>query len=229
MRRGIAFTSYCRDVILLPAMLLLGGSIGHAEHLVELPILSAFQVNSGGVVELALLRWNQAATPDPVQLEWNTGQKNSLRGIREAVQFVNESVQAFDTALKVAVDRTPNSRHTGTLTILGFAYQSTKSDGPSAGGVFTVGFIAAFRGDRIRKGVAMTGTIEADGHIGPVGAIPDKLRAAAREGYRTVLIPRGQLYESRWDLPTLAASLNISVQEVATIEEAYEHMTGMHL
>lgn len=202
---------------------------GRSEQLAEIPVLGATPANNRGVVELALIRWDQAATPDPLELKWNTGQKNFLRGIREDVQFVNESVQAFDTALGVAVARTPGHRHTGTLSILGFAYQTTRSDGPSAGGIFTVGFIAAMRGDRIKKGLAMTGTIEPDGRIGPVGAMPDKLRAAAREGYRTVLIPRGQLYEPRWDLPTLAALLNLTVHEVATIEEAYELMTGLRL
>ncbi len=229
MRLGAASVRSPHISPLLLATLLSWGGLGLAEQLVEIPILAVFQANNRGVVEVALLRWDQASAPDPIELRWNTGQRNSLRGIREDVQFVNESVQAFETALKVAVERTPNSRHTGTLSVLGFAYQTTKSDGPSAGGVFTVGFIAAMRGDRIRKGVAMTGTIEPDGRIGPVGAIPDKLRAAAREGYRTVLIPRGQLYESRWDLPALAASLNLSVQEVSTIEEAYEQMTGNRL
>lgn len=211
------------------AFLMLWVETGQPEQLVEIPVLGAFQANNRGVVEMALVRWDQASAPDPLELHWNTGQKNFLRGLREDVQFVNESVQAFDIGLKVAVDRTPGSRHTGTLSILGFAYQATKSDGPSAGAVFTVGFIAAMKGDRIRKGIAMTGTIEPDGRIGPVGAIPDKLRAAAREGFRTVLIPRGQLYEPRWDLPTLATSLNLSVQEVSTIEEAYEQMTGTRL
>jgi hypothetical protein len=204
-------------------------AIGQAEQLAEIPILAGISSNNRGVVEMALIRWDQAGSPDPIELRWNTGQKNFLRGLREDVQFVNESVQAFDTALQVAVARTGRVRHTGTLSILGFAYQLTKSDGPSAGGVFTVGLIAALTGDRIRKGVAMTGTIEPDGRIGPVGAIPDKLRAAAREGYRTVLIPQGQLYEPRWDLPSLAAMLNLSIQEVSTIEEAYEQMTGARL
>ncbi len=221
-----------RSPLILPLVALalaLWASVGQSEQLAEIPVLGATPANNRGVVELALIRWDQAAAPDPLELKWNTGQKNFLRGIREDVQFVNESVHAFDTALNVAVARTPGSRHTGTLSILGFAYQTTKSDGPSAGGVFTVGFIAALRGDRIRKGIAMTGTIEPDGRIGPVGAIPDKLRAAAREGYRTVLIPRGQLYEPRWDLPTLATALNLTIQEVSSIDEAYELMTGLRL
>ncbi|MBI5855851.1 MAG: hypothetical protein HZB35_11635 [Nitrospirae bacterium] len=200
-----------------------------ADQLAEIPVLGAIQSNNRGVVEMILIRWDQAASPDPVELRWNTGQKNFLRGLREDVQFVNESVQAFNTALQIAVERTPDSRHTGTISILGFAYQATSSDGPSAGAAFTVGFIAAFKGEKIRRGLAMTGTIEPVGRIGPVGAIPDKIRAAAREGFRTVLIPRGQLYEPRWELPALATALNVTLHEVTTVAEAYEQMTGGRL
>jgi len=72
----------------------------------------------------------------------------------------------------------------------------------------------------------MTGTIDKDGSIGPVGGIPDKIRAAAREGYRTVLIPEGQRYDPRWNIDRLAWDLNVDVKEVGTIDEAYHLMTG---
>ena len=82
------------------------------------------------------------------------------------------------------------------------------------------------KGDHIRRGIALTGTIAKDGTIGPVGGIPDKIRAAAREGYRTILIPQGQRDDPRWNLNRLAWELNVEVTEVATVEEAYRLMTG---
>jgi predicted S18 family serine protease len=59
--------------------------------------------------------------------------------------------------------------------------------------------------------------------------IPDKIRAAVREGYRTVLIPVGQLNDPRWRLGELGLELNVTLKEVATVEEAYELMTGRRL
>jgi predicted S18 family serine protease len=63
-----------------------------------------------------------------------------------------------------------------------------------------------------------------------VGAIPEKIRAAAREGYRTILIPQGQLNgqfsDPGWNLTGLAMELGLTVKEVATMHEAYELMTG---
>jgi predicted S18 family serine protease len=89
-----------------------------------------------------------------------------------------------------------------------------------------VGFIALFKGDRIQRGIAITGTLEADGRIGFVGGIPDKIRAAKREGCHTVLIPRGQVHDPLWNLNELAFQLNIDVKEVETVDDAYRIMTG---
>ena len=93
----------------------------------------------------------------------------------------------------------------------------------------TVGFLAVMRGETIQRGVALTGTLQANGQIGPVGAIADKVRAAAREGYRTVLIPQGQMHSAQWNLERLGLELNVTVKEVSTVDEAYELMTGRRL
>lgn len=86
-----------------------------------------------------------------------------------------------------------------------------------------------FKGESVRRGVALTGTIQPDGTIGPVGAIPDKVRAAAREGCRTILIPAGQLRDSRWNLVHLGFELNVEIKEARTIDDAYELMTGKRI
>jgi Lon-like protease len=95
--------------------------------------------------------------------------------------------------------------------------------------VMTVGFLAVLRGDPIIRGIALTGTLESDGRVGPVGGIPDKVRAAAREHYRMVLVPQGQLNDPRWDLIGLGMQLNLTIKEVNTVQEAYEIMTGRKL
>jgi hypothetical protein len=189
---------------------------GAAESMVEVPMLAAIQTNNRGVFEVLLLRWDHQLTPSPMVLQWEGG------NIRPG----QANLGAMALAFQYAVDHTPSVDHTGTVSAMGIAYASTGTDGPSAGGVITVGFAALLKGDHIRRGIAMTGTLSKDGTIGWVGGIPDKIRAAAREGYRTILIPEGQRDDPRWNITRLAWELNVEVQEVRTVEEAYHLMTG---
>jgi uncharacterized protein len=64
--------------------------------------------------------------------------------------------------------------------------------GPSAGGTMTVGIIAALKGWKLREDVMMTGMINPDGTIGPVGGILEKASAAYSVGAKLFLIPSGQ-------------------------------------
>ncbi|NJE09052.1 ATP-dependent protease [Thermococcus sp. M39] len=64
--------------------------------------------------------------------------------------------------------------------------------GPSAGGTMTVGIIAALKGWKLRDDVMMTGMINPDGTIGPVGGILEKASAAHSVGAKLFLIPEGQ-------------------------------------
>ena len=187
-----------------------------AESVVEVPVLAAIQANNLGVFEVLLSRWDHGLSPSPMELQWQGG------NIRPGQTNLSSMILAF----RYALDHTPQIDHAGTVNAMGIAYASTGTDGPSAGAVMTVGFAALLKGDHIRRGIALTGTISKDGTIGPVGGIPDKIRAAAREGYRTILIPQGQRDDPRWNLNRLAWELNVEVTEVATVEEAYRLMTG---
>jgi hypothetical protein len=211
--RGIRFGLVCA------AVLMVGGGMARAENVVEVPVLGAIQANDRGVFEVMIMRWDRQAAPDPMKLQWGNSR----------VTFVGAYLKALRAAFTYAVERTPTIPHTGTLTIHGLAYVPTSSDGPSAGAAMTVGFIAVMKGEPIQRGIAITGTIEPSGRIGPVGGIADKIRAAAREGYRTVLIPQGQFLDARWNLGSLALDLNMTVKEVSSIDEAYELMTGRRM
>ena len=99
-------------------------------------------------------------------------------------------------------------------------------DGPSAGGLFTSSTLALILGDSLRSDVTMTGTINPDGSIGPVGGIPLKVQAAHDQGKRRVVIPAGQLTPQIRELET---ELGIDVQEAANIYQAYELLTQQAL
>lgn len=118
--------------------------------------------------------------------------------------------------------------------------------GPSAGGALTVATIAAINKWKIKPGVAMTGMIDPDETIGPVGGIPYKLQAAAANGVTVFLVPQGQLVvnitkfnvtmenssiihnttEETVDLSKLGNKLHVSVKEIDTIQDAVLEFTG---
>lgn len=108
-------------------------------------------------------------------------------------------------------------------------------DGPSAGGLMTVGVLAALRNEQVRDDATMTGTINPDGTIGPVGGIPHKLDGAAKAGKKLVLVPTGQRYDydanqqQLVDLVEAGQKLGVEVREVGTVFEAYEQLTGSAL
>ena len=190
-----------------------------ADTIIELPVLAAIHQSNLGVFEVLMMWWDKKPDPNPIRLQW------LLAGVRLGDAHLGAMAQAFN----YAVERTPSIQHSGTVSVQGVAYRPTGSDGPSAGAAMAVGFIALFKGDRIQRGMALTGTIEPGGQIGLVGSIPDKIRAAAREGFRTVLVPRGQMYDARWNLNELGLQLNVTVKEVDTIDEAYQLMTGQRI
>jgi Lon protease (S16) C-terminal proteolytic domain len=108
-------------------------------------------------------------------------------------------------------------------------------DGPSAGGILTVGVLAALNEHPMDSSTTMTGTISPDGSIGPVGLIGLKLQAAAEEGYTRVLVPAAltEISDPETGEPIstqrFASSVGVDITFVRTIEEAYEAFTGESL
>ena len=108
-------------------------------------------------------------------------------------------------------------------------------DGPSAGALMTVGVLAALQGDKVREDAAMTGIINPDSTVGPVGGIVHKIEGAAKAGKKLVLIPVGQRYSYDYnkgemvDVVDVGKKLGVEVREVSNIFEAYELLTGSPL
>lgn len=127
--------------------------------------------------------------------------------------------------------------------------KSTIVGGPSAGAVMTIATISALENLTLRRDVFMTGMIYPDGTIGPVGGIPYKLEAAAKDGAKIFLIPKGQRYatlEERKevkrgpfvivntetktvDLVEYGKQFGVNVVEVENINEALAYYTGHQL
>src|SRR5262245_41070533 len=67
----------------------------------------------------------------------------------------------------------------------------TGLDGPSAGSMFAVGIASALLGDSIHHDVCMSGTIEPNSEIKPVGRLADKMNACKMLSKTTMIVPDG--------------------------------------
>ncbi|HDN76148.1 MAG TPA: hypothetical protein ENG05_03365, partial [Acidilobales archaeon] len=125
--------------------------------------------------------------------------------------------------------------------------------GPSASAITATAFLALITNASILPNVSMTGMIEPDGTIGPVGGVAEKLEAMAKEGIKVFLIPKGQsvvkvlrryvenktigrtviiserIVPVTVNVTELGAKLGVKVVEVGSIIEAYEYLTGRRL
>ena len=119
--------------------------------------------------------------------------------------------------------------------------------GPSAGAIMTVAAICLLENWTINNETIMTGMINPDGSIGPIGGIPQKIDAAYSVGAKRFLIPKGQ--GTYTEMVTTTESSNgwirtvtrpvthniaeyawnnygIEVVEVAEVNEAVKNFTG---
>ena len=61
-------------------------------------------------------------------------------------------------------------------------------DGPSAGITMVTSMVSAYRQQKVRSGIAMTGEMTLRGRVLPVGGIKEKILAAKRSGINTIII-----------------------------------------
>jgi uncharacterized protein len=124
-------------------------------------------------------------------------------------------------------------------------------DGPSAGAAITVALVATIMKQDLDPGAFMTGTINSDGSVGPVGGVPEKALAAARNGSKIFYVPKGQgtvvvLVPKTshpfpgWTITTYEQEVreledyleeqgySVTIEEVDTVEEAYSKFTAQN-
>ena len=99
---------------------------------------------------------------------------------------------------------------------------ATPKDGPSAGITMAIALISAAGRKPIRTDVAMTGEINLNGEVLPIGGLMEKLLAAKRYGLKKVIIPK----ENMRDLSEIPEKLKegITVVPVEKIEDAVKHV-----
>jgi hypothetical protein len=105
-------------------------------------------------------------------------------------------------------------------------------DGPSAGALMAAAIMAGAKQVPIRTDVTITGALNPDLTIGPVGGIPEKVAAALAAGKKVIGIPMGQRRseslktKKKIDVVTMAERAGARIALVPDIEAAYELLTG---
>jgi uncharacterized protein len=93
-------------------------------------------------------------------------------------------------------------------------------EGPSAGAALTIATIAALQGKSINQSVMITGTINLDGTIGPVGEVFAKAKAAKQIGAQLFLVPEYQSMEVTYSSQKRCDQVGWS--QICTIEQVPE-------
>jgi PDZ domain-containing protein len=98
---------------------------------------------------------------------------------------------------------------------------SGKVTGPSAGLAWTLGLIDRLTPGSLTGGreVAVTGTIAADGTVGPIGGVAQKMSTVKRAGLKMFLFPKDTDPSEAREVRKIAGD-EVEVHQVGTVEEA---------
>lgn len=108
-------------------------------------------------------------------------------------------------------------------------------DGPSMGMLLTSTMLALMQGETVLPGVTMTGTVNPDGSVGPVGGIEFKMAGAKAAGLTKFGYPYGERIsfdpatKQQVDLQERAKSLGLEAVEIHDVFDAYQLLTGKAL
>jgi ATP-dependent Lon protease len=104
--------------------------------------------------------------------------------MKESVQYVSGYIRKHHTKFQIA-DEYKN----GVELNIHFPAAAVPKDGPSAGVTIGTAIVSALTGIPVRSDVAMTGELDIDGKVRPIGGLREKVDAAFRAGVKKVIIP----------------------------------------
>ena len=122
-------------------------------------------------------------------------------GAQESVRIASKVAQDY-----TGVDLTKRDI---TVTFVNTEMSLVALDGPSAGAAITLTVIAGAINKTPNAKILITGTIESDGSVGPIGGVKEKAMAAVGSGATVFLVPFGQK----------TAVSGIEIAEVKKIQE----------
>ncbi|RME31433.1 hypothetical protein D6789_02760 [Candidatus Woesearchaeota archaeon] len=215
-------------LFVLLAVVLVGSVSAQSGHVTLLTVAESEGGERGGTADLYL-----EIQPGTGQIFLDTyplakldTQSSTRYATRIACEYANADCDQYDFFFTIRA----NSRLVG---------------GPSAGAAIAVLTAALLTGTPIDASVAITGTIDSGGLIGPVAGVKEKALAAAEQGLSLVLISafsyptevnesylelvnktNATVNLSRVYVPVNLSSLGIPIRTVTTLDEALAYFTG---
>jgi predicted S18 family serine protease len=129
------------------------------------------------------------------------------------------------TSTEQAIRRTARSLglSTDSWTVeLSVPYEGITIYGDSLSAMVGMSVAAMAQGKTVPAGYVLTGTVTADGEIGPVGSVPLKIQAAKAAELRRVFVPNQKATVERdWPTPS-----TMEVLPVRSVSDAYEALTN---
>lgn len=125
-----------------------------------------------------------------LKVDSNAGEGRTLVDINQLLFWI-------DTQYSIQISKMVAENYTGVdLSEIDLVYsidiEASLIEGPSAGAALTVATIAAIQNKTLKPDVIITGTMNPDGSIGPVGGILVKAKAAKDIGATLFIVPKGQ-------------------------------------
>ncbi|MBS3056168.1 MAG: hypothetical protein J4473_01900 [Candidatus Aenigmarchaeota archaeon] len=90
--------------------------------------------------------------------------------------------------------------------------------GPSAGSSMAIALMAEYLNLPVKEGISLTGTINPDGSIGPIGGVREKAIAVKSINETTLIVPKGQTINT--------SDIGIAVIEMGSLEEIADYVLG---
>ena len=105
-------------------------------------------------------------------------------------------------------------------------------DGPSAGALMTTLIIAALKNISLPPDITMTGTISSNGHVGKIGGVIEKAKAAKESGKRIFILPRENSQLIRYEEVRRQVGYITIIRQNPVVEDAKEYIEkniGIHV
>jgi|GEM_PF-6089096 len=184
--------------------------------ILHLILVSSFAFPTGNSSEIAVpaVSSNGSGVITAVLVESFPGTGRTLISTEP---FVGIDTQNSERISREVAEKLLSIDLSGTDLVLTVKSDSRTVDGPSAGVAFALAIVSAVSGRELNSSVALTGTIESDGAIGPVGGILEKARAAKSSGAKVFLIPKGTRYQTDFETRKIPEKGGVVIEEERTI------------
>ncbi len=172
----------------------------------------------GSCFGLAVCSLGGSSMPIEVVLLEPEGTESKILLTGNLGEVMRESAQAGVTYLRSHSIELLGSKNVGKDIHVHVGEGGVPKDGPSAGLAVAIALISAATNRAVRSGIAATGEIGLAGDIRPVGGLREKLIAAKRDGFNTVLVPKRN-ERAILELPH-DVRIGIDIVYVAQLDEA---------